>query len=77
MNNPLKALNVSDLEMNVLQVAIDNMVEHLEGERYLEYFEDKDANLNRLEAAKRLKRWFAYQPTNPLSAVMQMKESMK
>ena len=55
MNNPLKALNVSDLEMNVLQVAIDNMVEHLEGERYLEYFEDKDANLTRLEAAKRLK----------------------
>ena len=77
MNNPLKALNVSDLEMNVLQVAIDQMVEHLEGERYLEYFEDKDANLSRLEAAKRLKRWFAYQPTNPLSAVMQMKESMK
>jgi len=85
MNNPLKALNVPDLEMNVLRVAVDHMVEHLEdlcaddtGARTsLTAFEERGVNLTRLDAAKRLKRWFAYEPTNPLEAVKQVKEAMK
>ena len=84
MNNPLKALNVPDLEMNVLRVAVDHMVEHLE-----ELLSDSDFESNeqlawlkadhqeRLDAAKRLKRWFAYEPTNPLEAVKRVKEAMK
>ena len=62
MNNPL---NLSDLEMNVLQVAIDHMVEHLEdiiaqpliivSDHTLE---GRDDNKTRLEAAKNLKRYF-------------------
>ena len=49
---------MSDLEKNVLQVAIDHMVEHLEGLPCY-FFEDKDDNRLRLEAAKRLKERFA------------------
>jgi len=85
MNNPLKALNVSDLEMNVLQVSVDHMVEHLEdlcaddtnAKISLEAFEERGVNLTRLDAAKRLRRLFAYQPTSPLEAVKQVKEAMK
>ena len=82
MNNPL---NLSDLEMNVLQVSVDHMVEHLE-----ELLSDSDFESNakelgwlkadhqeRLDAAKRLRRLFAYQPTSPLEAVKQVKEAMK
>ena len=84
MNNPLKALNVPDLEMNVLRVAVDHMVEHLE-ESLLDLSHGPDDELielkadhqKQLDAAKRLKRWFAYEPTNPLEAVKQVKEAMK
>lgn len=63
MTNPF----ISDLEMNVLQVAIDHMVEHLEGlcvddtdaRSSLKGFETRGVNLTRLEAAKRLKERFA------------------
>ncbi len=82
MNNPF---NLSDLEMNVLKVSVDHMVEHLEdlcvddtsARTSLAGFEDRGVNLTRLDAAKRLKRWFAYEPTNPLEAVKQVKEAMK
>ena len=84
MNNPLKALNVQDLEMNVLRVAVDHMVEHLEEslldlsyEPEDELIELKADHQKQLDAAKRLKRWFAYEPTNPLEAVKQVKEAMK
>jgi len=84
MNNPLKALNVPDLEMNVLRVAVDHMVEHLEEslldlsyEPEDELIELKADHQKQLDAAKRLKRWFAYEPTNPLEAVKQVKEAMK
>ena len=58
--------NISSLEMNVLQVAIDHMIEHLE-----DLLSDSDFKTNkqlawlktdhqeRLEAAKRLKARFA------------------
>ena len=57
----------TDLETNVLQVAIDHMVEHLEdlcandedARRSLEAFDTRGVNLTRLEAAKRLKERFA------------------
>ena len=82
MNNPF---NLSDLEMNVLKVSVDHMVEHLEdlcaddtsARTSLAGFEDRGVNLTRLDAAKGLKRWFAYEPTNPLEAVKQVKEAMK
>jgi len=84
MNNPLKALNVPDLEMNVLRVAVDHMVEHLEEslldlsyEPEDELIELKADHQKQLDAAKRLKRWFAYEPTNPLEAVKRVKEAMK
>ena len=80
MNNPF----MSDLEMNVLQVAIDHMVEHLEDllsdsdwKTEEELSELKLEHQERLEAAKRLRRLFAYQPTNPLEAVKRVKEAMK
>ena len=69
MNNPF---NFSDLEMNVLQVSVDHMVEHLE-----DLCADDTSYLTRLEAAKGLRRWFAYQPTSPLEAVKRVKEAMK
>ena len=61
MSNPLllqNINNISDLEMNVLQVAIDHMVEHLE-DLIARPLEGNDVNLTRLEAAKRLKERFA------------------
>ena len=54
-----KILELSDLEINVLQVSIDHMVEHLEDL----CADDEDANrryyITRLEAAKRLKKLFS------------------
>tara|TARA_R100000544_G_scaffold9295_1_gene3823 strand:- start:40 stop:210 length:171 start_codon:yes stop_codon:yes gene_type:complete len=50
-------LNLSDLEINVLQVAIDHMVEHLE-DLIARPIEGDDVNTTRLEAAKNLKRYF-------------------
>ena len=54
-----KILELSDLEINVLQVSIDHMLEHLEGL----CADDEDANrryyITRLEAAKRLKKLFS------------------
>ena len=81
MNNPL---NISDLEMNVLQVSVDHMVEHLEellsdlshGPED-ELIELKADHQERLDAAKQLRRLFAYQATSPLEAVKQVKEAMK
>ena len=61
MSNPLllqNINNISDLEMNVLQVAIDHMIEHLE-DLIARPLEGNDVNLTRLEAAKRLKERFA------------------
>jgi len=61
MSNPLllqNINNISDLEMNVLQVAIDHMVEHLEDLLSDSDFIDSD-DQERLEAAQKLKRWFA------------------
>jgi hypothetical protein len=64
----IDTLASSDLEMNVLQVAIDHMIEHLEDVSYCVddgmYAEDvaKQIRLEdegRLEAAKRLKERFA------------------
>ena len=51
-----KILELSDLEINVLQVAIDHMVEHLE-----EAISGDDATwiTRELEAAKRLKKLFS------------------
>ena len=57
MNNPYRQI-FSDLEMNVLQVAIDHMVEHLE-DLIARPLEGNDVNLTRLEAAKRLKERLA------------------
>jgi len=82
VNNPF---NFSDLEMNVLKVSVDHMVEHLEdlcaddtdAKTSFEAFEERGVNITRLDAAKGLKRWFAYEPTNPLEAVKQVKEAMK
>ena len=51
-----KILELSDLEINVLQVSIDPMVEHLEAA----ISGDEDATwITRLEAAKRLKKLFS------------------
>jgi len=61
MSNPLllqNINNISDLEMNVLQVAIDHMIEHLEDLLSDSDFIDSD-DQERLEAAQKLKRWFA------------------
>jgi hypothetical protein len=63
----IDTLASSDLEMNVLQVAIDHMVEHLEdlcandedARRSLEAFNTRGINITRLEAAKRLKERLA------------------
>ena len=68
----------TDLEMNVLQVAIDHMVEHLE-----DLLSDSDFKTNakelawlkadhqeRLEAAKRLKERLACAPTTTRSTRM-------
>ena len=76
MRNPL---NLSDLEMNVLQVAVDHMVEHLEGLISDGPYGEEENSLycDRLKAAKRLRRLFDYQPTNTSFAVKQMKEAMK
>ena len=57
MNNPYRQI-FSDLEMNVLQVAIDHMIEHLEDLLSDSDFIDSD-DQERLEAAQKLKRWFA------------------
>jgi hypothetical protein len=54
----IDTLASSDLEMNVLQVAIDHMVEHLE-DLIARPLEGNDVNLTRLEAAKRLKERLA------------------
>tara|TARA_R110001599_G_scaffold105856_1_gene267208 strand:+ start:555 stop:782 length:228 start_codon:yes stop_codon:yes gene_type:complete len=58
--------NISSLEMNVLQVAIDHMIEHLEdllsdnGWKTEEEAVSGTAGVSvSLEAAKKLKRWFA------------------
>ena len=56
MNNPYRQI-FSDLEMNVLQVAIDHMIEHLEDLLSDSDFIDSD-DQERLEAAKRLKERF-------------------
>lgn len=50
------ALELSSEEMNVLQVAIDHMVEHLTDLLYVDS-SDRDV-LRRLDAAHRLKKWF-------------------
>ena len=63
----IDTLASSDLEMNGLQVAIDHMIEHLEdlcandedARRSLEAFNTRGINITRLEAAQKLKRWFA------------------
>jgi ElaB/YqjD/DUF883 family membrane-anchored ribosome-binding protein len=59
-------LNATELEMNVLQVAIDHMVEHLEDllsdsdwKTEEELSQLKLEHQERLEAAKRLKERFA------------------
>ena len=50
------ALELSSEEMNVLQVAIDHMVEHLTD---LLYVDSSDRDFcRRLDAAHRLKKWF-------------------
>jgi len=57
----------TDLETNVLQVAIDHMIENLEdlcaidedARLSLEAFDTTGTNVKRLEAAKRLKERFA------------------
>ena len=57
-------LELSDLEINVLQVSIDHMVEHLEGlcvndeDTSPEYMKALN-HIPRLEAAKRLKKLFS------------------
>jgi hypothetical protein len=50
------ALELSSEEMNVLQVAIDHMVEHLADLR-TDDPSDRDV-YRRLDAAHRLKKWF-------------------
>ena len=54
-------LNLSDLEMNVLQVAVDHMVEHLEGLiSDGPYGEEEDSLYrDRLKSAERLRGIFA------------------
>ena len=49
----------TDLETNVLQVAIDHMVEHLEDLPSDSDWKTELVNQERLEAAKRLKERFA------------------
>jgi len=60
-------LELSDLEINVLQVSIDHMVDHLEdlcvndedARRSLEAFDTRSIHITRLGAAKRLKKLFS------------------
>jgi hypothetical protein len=50
------ALELSSEEMNVLQVAIDHMVEH---QVHLHTYDPSDRDVcRRLDAAHRLKKWF-------------------
>ena len=58
--------NISSLEMNVLQVAIDHMIEHLEDLLSDSGWKTEEEKVQvcagvsvSLEAAKKLKRWFA------------------
>ena len=50
------ALELSSEEMNVLQVAVDHMVEHL-ADLNTDDPSDRDVH-RRLDAANRLKKWF-------------------
>jgi len=50
------ALELSSEEMNVLQVAVDHMVEHL-ADIHTDDPSDRDVH-RRLDAANRLKKWF-------------------
>ena len=51
------ALELSSEEMNVLQVSVDHMVEHL-ADLHTDDPSDRDVH-RRLDAAHRLKRWFS------------------
>lgn len=50
------ALELSSEEMNVLQVSVDHMVEHL-ADLHTDDPSDRDVH-RRLDAANRLKKWF-------------------
>jgi len=50
------ALELSSEEMNVLQVSVDHMVEHL-ADLHTDDPSDRDV-YRRLDAANRLKKWF-------------------
>jgi|GEM_PF-3628827 len=51
------SLELSSTEMNVLQVAIDHMAEHLTDLLYVDS-SDREV-LRRLDATKRLQTWFS------------------